>query len=221
MAVQFRGRYHSRTEAQRAIRGYSGEASVRAVAERVTEAYEMPQVHILRARRGDVALIRRPRDYSLGIVALNGTDVITGNAAGASADRTLERGLRLASLDVKIHRSHRRRARDRPRGCRPVCSRIAGCGLPADLCGRRHPADWCWHHPVEQCGPAVAWLCSSGAESHCAVDGRLWTLKSSAEPSSISTNSATVTSTSTWSSCWQRTPAKAWTACCSISRSSN
>ncbi len=77
VAAQFRGRYHSRTEAQRAIRGYSGEASVRSVAERVTGAYAMPQVDILRARRGDVVLIRRPRDYSLGIVALNGTDVIT------------------------------------------------------------------------------------------------------------------------------------------------
>jgi len=82
VAVQFRGRYHSRTEALRAIRDYAGEVSVRAVAERVTEAYAMPQVHILRARRGDVALIRRPRDYSLGIVALNGTDVVTVTPQG-------------------------------------------------------------------------------------------------------------------------------------------
>ena len=82
VAAQFRGRYQSRTQALRAIRGYSGEASVRAVAERVTEAYAMPQVHILRARRGDVVLIRQPRDYSLGIVALNGTDVITVTPQG-------------------------------------------------------------------------------------------------------------------------------------------
>ena len=80
--MQFRGRYHSRTEALRAIRDYVGGPSVRAVAERVTEAYAMPQVDILRARRGDVVLIRRPRDYSLGIVALNGTDVITVTPQG-------------------------------------------------------------------------------------------------------------------------------------------
>ena len=82
VAVQFRGRYHSHTEAQRAIRAYSGSPSVRAVAGRVTEAYTMPQVDILRARRGDVVLIRRPRDYSLGIVALNGTDLITVTPQG-------------------------------------------------------------------------------------------------------------------------------------------
>ena len=82
VAVQFRGRYHSRTEALRAIRDYAGSPSVRAAAGRVTEAYAMPQVDILRARRGDVMLIRRPRDYSLGIVALNGTDVITVTPQG-------------------------------------------------------------------------------------------------------------------------------------------
>ena len=82
VAVQFRGRYHSRTEAFRAIRDYASSPSVQAVAGRVTEAYAMPQVDILRARRGDVVLIRRPRDYSLGIVALNGTDVVTVTPQG-------------------------------------------------------------------------------------------------------------------------------------------
>jgi hypothetical protein len=77
VAAQFRDRYHTRAEALRAIREYTGKVSVRAAAERVTAAYEMPRVEILRAQRGDVVLVRRSRDYSLGIVALNGTDVIT------------------------------------------------------------------------------------------------------------------------------------------------
>jgi hypothetical protein len=77
VAAQFRDRYHTRTEALRAIREYTGKVSVRAVAERVTAAYEMPRVEILRAQRGDLVLVRRSRDYSLGIIALNGTDVIT------------------------------------------------------------------------------------------------------------------------------------------------
>lgn len=77
VAAPFRGAYDSRTKAMTAVRKYTGKASVRAVVEKVTADNAMLPVPILRAQRGDVVLIRRgARDFSLGIVALNGQDAV-------------------------------------------------------------------------------------------------------------------------------------------------
>ena len=75
----FRERYASREEAKTLIREYTGAlpSSVAKVAEYVTAEYGMPEVLVAQAQRGDVALIRRTlRECSLGIVALNGTEVM-------------------------------------------------------------------------------------------------------------------------------------------------
>ena len=72
LAAAFRGRYSSRAEALRLVRFEAGRPSVEAIAERMAAAHEMPEVPVLFAQRGDMLLIERPRDYSLGLLDLNG-----------------------------------------------------------------------------------------------------------------------------------------------------
>jgi hypothetical protein len=83
VAAHFRGRYHSRQEAVEALREYTGKPSVRAVTEKITAENDMQQVPVLAAQRGDVVLIARgKRDYSLGIVALDGQHAIVVTPTG-------------------------------------------------------------------------------------------------------------------------------------------
>jgi hypothetical protein len=83
IAEWFRGRYSTRKEAMVLVREFAGKATTLAVAERVTEANGMSKVEVLRLQRGDVALIKRgERDHSLGIVALNGTEIVTVSKDG-------------------------------------------------------------------------------------------------------------------------------------------
>lgn len=78
----FRNQYRSRKEALRMIQAVTGSISVQRIAEHVTAAHCMPEVPILKAQRGDVALIRRARDFSLGLVALNGREIMTTSRRG-------------------------------------------------------------------------------------------------------------------------------------------
>src|ERR1041385_7487616 len=65
-AARFRGTYSSLKEARRY-------GSVRKITEQVTTEFEMPEIPVLRAQRGDIVLIKRSRDYSLGLVGLSGS----------------------------------------------------------------------------------------------------------------------------------------------------
>lgn len=76
IAADLRGRYASRREAYAFLKAYSGRPSIRAVAEQVAATHGMQQVPITYARRGDMALIPRARDYSLGIVSLTGKEIV-------------------------------------------------------------------------------------------------------------------------------------------------
>jgi len=76
IAEQFRGRYISRKEALRVVREITGRSSIEAAAEHCAEAHGMPEIEPLRAARGDMVLIPRPHDFSLGIVALNGMQIL-------------------------------------------------------------------------------------------------------------------------------------------------
>jgi hypothetical protein len=83
IAAPFRGAYSSHAEAVAAVRSYTGRPSIRAVAEAVSAEYGMRAIEALSVQRGDVVLIRRgKRDYSLGIIALNGLDVIVVGRRG-------------------------------------------------------------------------------------------------------------------------------------------
>jgi hypothetical protein len=74
--ARFRGRYATRREALIAIRDETGRASVDSIVHHVTSELQMQAVAPLTAQRGDLALIERGRDVSLGIVSLNGIHLI-------------------------------------------------------------------------------------------------------------------------------------------------
>lgn len=76
LAIAFRGRYASRVELLPLIRKYAGAVSLRALAERITAEYQMPEVPVLRAQRGDLVMLKRARDHSLGLVDLNGREIV-------------------------------------------------------------------------------------------------------------------------------------------------
>ena len=89
IAAPFRGRYATRREAFEIAREYCGEPSIEALAVKVTRDNGMPEVWPKRAQRGDLVMIQRPFGHSMGIVALNGRQIIvTGQL-----DRTEQVGL--------------------------------------------------------------------------------------------------------------------------------
>ena len=82
LAASYRGTYSTLGGALHAIREQLGTASILAVAENAAAAHQMPEVPVLRAKRGDMVMLARDRDYSLGLVALNGRDVIVTSKRG-------------------------------------------------------------------------------------------------------------------------------------------
>lgn len=77
VAANFRGAYSSAREARRL-------GSVRKITEQVTAEFCMDEVPPLRAQRGDVVLIKRARDYSLGIVDLSGSHLAVAVKTGVA-----------------------------------------------------------------------------------------------------------------------------------------
>ena len=83
LAESFRGRYDSLLSATAAIRLYTGGSrSVAAVAAAAATAHGIEEIDVRFAQRGDMVLMRRPRDYSLGIVSLDGGAILIAGARG-------------------------------------------------------------------------------------------------------------------------------------------
>ena len=82
LAASYRGQYSTRTGAFHIIGEQIGTASIQAVAANAAAAHNMREVPVPRAHRGDMVLVGRGRDYSLGLVALNGRDVIVASKRG-------------------------------------------------------------------------------------------------------------------------------------------
>ena len=76
-AARFRGAYASAREARRMMRA-AGAGSLAAMVEAITSEHSMPEVPVRYAQRGDVALI----GCTLGLVALNGRDVVVPSSRG-------------------------------------------------------------------------------------------------------------------------------------------
>ena len=72
----FRGRYTSRAGAFRFAVEHSGRKSIEGHVENVANQLGLRPIGVGEAQRGDVVLIGRGRDRSLGIVALNGQDAV-------------------------------------------------------------------------------------------------------------------------------------------------
>jgi hypothetical protein len=82
IAAAYRGRYSSRAGALDAALEIDGAQSIEAVAGGRAAAHNMPEVPVLRANRGDMILLRRPRDFSLGILGMDGHSILIAAAAG-------------------------------------------------------------------------------------------------------------------------------------------
>lgn len=82
VAEWFRGTYSDRISACRRIKEFCGKASLMTVVREITRAYEMQQCPVLQARRGDVVLVKRAARVSLGLVAMNGKDIIVASRKG-------------------------------------------------------------------------------------------------------------------------------------------
>src|SRR5690242_20348824 len=67
LAAEFRDKYRTRAGAFRRARSLEMGLSVQLIAERLAESHALPEIPVLRATRGDMVLIRRPKDYSLGL----------------------------------------------------------------------------------------------------------------------------------------------------------
>lgn len=82
LAASLRGKYDSRTAAKRAIEARVGRGSVALIAEALAAQHEMPEIKPVYAGRGDMVLLKRSHDYSLGIVALTGTEIMIALGQG-------------------------------------------------------------------------------------------------------------------------------------------
>jgi hypothetical protein len=76
LGVEFRGKYDSLRSAEALIRRYCPVQSLSALVAGVATRWGMREVSPLHARRGDMAMIRRGRGYSLGMIALDGQRVL-------------------------------------------------------------------------------------------------------------------------------------------------
>jgi hypothetical protein len=75
-ALEFRGKYSSRAEAVKIMRRHTGKKTLRAFVTRTFTAQQIESVPVLFAQRGDLILLKRSADYSLGILALNGQEIV-------------------------------------------------------------------------------------------------------------------------------------------------
>jgi hypothetical protein len=81
-AQDFRGNYNSRGEAYRSIKAATGSGSVQAIVANITAKLQMPEIPVRRAQTGDIVLIERARDFSLGLIALSWSEIIVCRARG-------------------------------------------------------------------------------------------------------------------------------------------
>ena len=79
IAEGFRGKYSSRAEAVKLIRQEA--KSLRGLLASISKEYGLAEVPVSQAQRGDIVLLRRPSDYSLGIIGLDGR-VIAASKVG-------------------------------------------------------------------------------------------------------------------------------------------
>lgn len=82
IADVYRGKYSSRDTAMALVKEIDGKASVQACAYGRALAYGMKEVPVNFAQRGDMILVTRARDYSLGIVAPTGRHIIIALRVG-------------------------------------------------------------------------------------------------------------------------------------------
>ena len=80
LAFDVRGKYHSRREALELAQERTGMRSVRVLIEAILSP--LPEVSPNMAQRGDIVLVKRASDVSLGLIALNGKEILATARSG-------------------------------------------------------------------------------------------------------------------------------------------
>jgi hypothetical protein len=76
MAEWFRGRYKTRREALALIKQRTGHTGVAAIAEYAANEHGLESIPVNMARRGDMVLVGTGSKALLGVMSLNGADVM-------------------------------------------------------------------------------------------------------------------------------------------------
>lgn len=82
IAASYRGKYSTREEALTLAERETGKRSVAGIVKYGLNQAGLPIIAVSCAQRGDVVLVRRHSDYSLGIVALNGREILALGRSG-------------------------------------------------------------------------------------------------------------------------------------------
>lgn len=82
IAAPFRGRYHSRAEAVALCFEYTGQRSLRRFLSEALLAQGLTRIPVGLAQRGDLVLVRRGKDHSLGVINLSGRDIMAAAEEG-------------------------------------------------------------------------------------------------------------------------------------------
>ncbi len=82
LAQEFRGRYSTERGAAKVIRAFCG-GGLEQLAEKIAAQFEIPEVQVLFARRGDIVIVATPTGPGLGVVDLDGMHAIAVGLAGA------------------------------------------------------------------------------------------------------------------------------------------
>ena len=76
IAASFRGEYRTYRDALKLMRRRCGDWPLEITVEKVAEEYGMAEIAVARAQRGDMVLASNGRRLVMGIVALNGRELI-------------------------------------------------------------------------------------------------------------------------------------------------
>jgi hypothetical protein len=82
IAAPFRGRYASYRDALQLARSESPRKSLRSFLAQALTKSGLSEIAVPFAQRGDVLLLKRSRDCSLGILSLNGKDILAAAETG-------------------------------------------------------------------------------------------------------------------------------------------
>ena len=83
-AAPFRGHYHDRSTAYRALQAFAG-GGIRESAEKIAGTHGCPGVPVAKARRGDVVLLEGGNGPTLGIIDLMGFNILSVVSVGYTA----------------------------------------------------------------------------------------------------------------------------------------
>ncbi len=80
LAEEYRNQYRSRREAMTLVKERTGARTLRRFLE--TSLSSLPCIPVAMAQRGDIVLVKRAREVSLGVIALNGKLIAAASAEG-------------------------------------------------------------------------------------------------------------------------------------------